>query len=382
MKKVSVLLMMALICWSLVPATPGKAEPSGDALWAMVLEETLKEKDQALISPLSLEVALKMAAQGAKGETLDEMLKALGESEPDLEKMGERLKGLEQAGVVSASGLYTGPGVTLEDAYLSALEQALDARYFTQQGEALKPALDEWISEATQGLIKEYPFEIDLGQGESQWMVVLLNALSLKAKWEKPFVEAENGVFHGPDGDMEVPMLNQTADYAYQQTEDGTQCVYLPYESGDLGMTLLLPGEDGLEALVKRLKEDPSPYLQTAAQPTCAVSLTMPTLDLSVENSLKQTLKAVMPISFSDLADFSGMSAESKLGIGNVQQNVRLKVDEMGTEAAAATAVVLSPMSAVLSSVQVCADRPYAFIISDPAGENILFAGAIRNPAA
>lgn len=382
MKKVSVLLVMALICWSLVPATLGKAEPSGDALWAMVLEETLKEKDQALISPLSLEVALKMAAQGAKGETLDEMLKALGESEPDLEKMGERLKGLEQAGVVSASGLYTGPGVTLEDAYLSALEQALDARYFTQQGEALKPALDEWISEATQGLIKEYPFEIDLGQGESQWMVVLLNALSLKAKWEKPFVEAENGVFHGPDGDMEVPMLNQTTDYAYQQTEDGTQCVYLPYESGDLGMTLLLPGEDGLEALVKRLKEDPSPYLQTAAQPTCAVSLTMPTLDLSVENSLKQTLKAVMPISFSDLADFSGMSAESKLGIGDVQQNVRLKVDEMGTEAAAATAVVLSPMSAVLSSVQVCADRPYAFIISDPAGENILFAGAIRNPAA
>lgn len=382
MKKVSVLLMMALICWSLAPASLGKAEPSGDALWAMVLEETLKEKDQALISPLSLEVALKMAAQGAKGETLDEMLKALGESEPDLEKMGERLKGLEQAGVVSASGLYTGPGVTLEDAYLSALEQALDARYFTQQGEALKPALDEWISEATQGLIKEYPFEIDLGQGESQWMVVLLNALSLKAKWEKPFVEAENGVFHGPDGDMEVPMLNQTTDYAYQQTEDGTQCVYLPYESGDLGMTLLLPGEDGLEALVKRLKEDPSPYLQTAAQPTCAVSLTMPTLDLSVENSLKQTLKAVMPISFSDLADFSGMSAESKLGIGDVQQNVRLKVDEMGTEAAAATAVVLSPMSAVLSSVQVCADRPYAFIISDPAGENILFAGAIRNPAA
>lgn len=382
MKKVSVLLVMALICWSLVPATLGKAEPSGDALWAMVLEETLKEKDQALISPLSLEIALKMAAQGAKGETLDEMLKALGESEPDLEKMGERLKGLEQAGVVSASGLYTSPGVTLEDAYLSALEQALDARYFTQQGEALKPVLDEWINEATQGLIKEYPFEIDLGQGESQWMVVLLNALSLKAKWEKPFVEAENGVFHGPDGDMEVPMLNQTTDYAYQQTEDGTQCVYLPYESGDLGMTLLLPGEDGLEALVKRLKEDPSPYLQTAAQPTCAVSLTMPTLDLSVENSLKQTLKAVMPISFSDLADFSGMSAESKLGIGDVQQNVRLKVDEMGTEAAAATAVVLSPMSAVLSSVQVCADRPYAFIISDPAGENILFAGAIRNPAA
>lgn len=382
MKKVSVLLMMALICWTLAPATPGKAEPSGDALWAMVLEETLKEKDQALISPLSLEVALKMAAQGAKGETLDEMLKALGESEPDLEKMGERLKELKQAGVVSASGLYTSPGVTLEDAYLSALEQALDARYFTQQGEALKPALDEWINEATQGLIKEYPFEIDLGQGESQWMVVLLNALSLKAKWEKPFVEAENGVFHGPDGDMEVPMLNQTTDYAYQQTEDGTQCVYLPYESGDLGMTLLLPGEDGLEALVKRLKEDPSPYLQTAAQPTCAVSLTMPTLDLSVENSLKQTLKAVMPISFSDLADFSGMSAESKLGIGDVQQNVRLKVDEMGTEAAAATAVVLSPMSAVLSSVQVCADRPYAFIISDPAGENILFAGAIRNTAA
>ena len=71
-------------------------------------------------------------------------------------------------------------------------------------------------------MIKEYPFEIDLGQGESQWMVVLLNALSLKAKWEKPFVEAENGVFHGPDGDMEVPMLNQTTDYAYQQTEDGT----------------------------------------------------------------------------------------------------------------------------------------------------------------
>ena len=382
MKKVSVLLVMALICWTLAPAPPGKAEPSGDALWAMVLEETLKEKDQALISPLSLEVALKMAAQGAKGETLDEMLKALGESEPDLEKMGERLKELKQAGVVSASGLYTSPGVTLEDAYLSALEQALDARYFTQQGEALKPALDEWINEATQGLIKEYPFEIDLGQGESQWMVVLLNALSLKAKWEKPFVEAENGVFHGPDGDMEVPMLNQTTDYAYQQTEDGTQCVYLPYESGDLGMTLLLPGEDGLEALVKRLKEDPSPYLQTAAQPTCAVSLTMPTLDLSVENSLKQTLKAVMPISFSDLADFSGMSAESKLGIGDVQQNVRLKVDEMGTEAAAATAVVLSPMSAMLSSVQVCADRPYAFIISDPAGENILFAGAIRNPAA
>ena len=75
-----------------------------------------------------------------------------------------------------------------------------------------------------------------------------------------------------------------------------------------------------------------------------------------------------MPISFSNLADFGGMSAESKLGIGDVQQNVRLKVDEMGTEAAAATAVVLFPMSAVLSSVEVCADRPYAFMISDPAG--------------
>lgn len=378
MKKKAIILAAVLMIWTILPVSAAPVQPSDGLLWAAALEEGLQDSDWSLISPLSLETALKMAAHGARGETQSQILGALGEDELDLERMSARLKKLKQGGVVSASGLYVEGDASLEAAYTGDLKRTLNAQYFTQQGAELKSALEQWICEATQGLIREYPFEV-VKQEEGEQTAVLLNALSLKAKWKKPFIEAEKGIFHGADRDAEVEMLSQVADYAYQQTEDGVQCVYLPYVSGNLGMTVLLPGEEGLEELLKRLQADPAPYLNTAAQPMRSVAFSMPKLEMRVKSNLKQTLERAMPLAFGDLADFSGMSGKNELKIGDVLQNVYLVADEEGTEAAAATEVLIVPKCALIYPTEMRVDRPYVFLIHDLAGENILFAGAVRN---
>jgi serpin B len=113
------------------------------------------------------------------------------------------------------------------------------------------------------------------------------------------------------------------------------------------------------------------------------VALTMPKFEFDSEFSLKDTLAGMgMPVAFSDNADFSGMTGKRELSISDVVHKAFVALDEAGTEAAAATAVIMTLTSAPPPPVEVTIDRPFIFLIQDIETGTILFVGRVLDPSA
>jgi serpin B len=182
-------------------------------------------------------------------------------------------------------------------------------------------------------------------------------------------------------GEVTVPMMRQTESFGYTEG-DGYQAVELPYDGRELSMVILLPqagqfemfegslDDQQVDAIVKDLKSR-------------RVALTMPQFEFESGFSLKETLAAMgMPVAFSGGADFSGMTGNRDLFIADVVHKAFVSVDEAGTEAAAATAVVMELTVVPEAPVEVTVDRPFIFLIRDIETDTILFIGRIMNPGA
>ena len=220
--------------------------------------------------------------------------------------------------------------------------------------------------------------------------MVLTNAIYFNAPWLYPFDERSTRTlpFHLLDGNsIDVPMMGQTIGYGYARG-DGYRAVDLLYDGKELSMTILLPDrgrfrefEEALDAaLVSRILEDIERE---------DVELAMPKFEFESQFRLAETLKEMgMPNAFDDkTSDFSGMDGRSCLAgdhpcllISKVIHKAFVSVDEEGTEAAAATSVVVRVASAGPEPKRVIVDRPFIFLIRDQATEAILFVGRIERP--
>jgi len=161
----------------------------------------------------------------------------------------------------------------------------------------------------------------------------------------------------------------------------GFQAVELGYDGGELSMVVLLPEAGGFEAFEHELQAQRVSDIISDLQQT-RVSLTMPKFEFDSEFSLKDTLAGMgMPVAFTDDADFSGMTGKRELFISDIIHKAFVAVDEAGTEAAAATAVIIGVTSApVEPPVQVTINRPFIFLIRDIETGAILFVGRVLNP--
>jgi serpin B len=214
--------------------------------------------------------------------------------------------------------------------------------------------------------------------------LVLANAIYFNAAWSHPFEEEQtrDGTFHLLDGSqVTVPMMQQTEYFGYTEG-DGYQAVELPYTGEKVSMVILLPAAGRFEEFEKpldaeRVEAIVKDFVQTN------VALTMPKFEFDSSFQLADTLAGMgMPDAFSpETANFSGMDGTRDLFIQDVIHKAFVSVDEAGTEAAAATGVVIGITAAPALPVEVTVDRPFVFLIRDLETKAILFVGRVVNPS-
>jgi serpin B len=249
---------------------------------------------------------------------------------------------------------------------------------FANETEKSRLIINDWVSDQTEQRIKDLiPREV-LTSGTR---LVLTNAIYFNAAWEYPFNEdvTADGPFYLLDGgQVTVPMMKQMEVFGYIDGE-GYQAVELQYDGGELSMVILLPEAGNFQAFEEGLQFQQVGDIISGLQST-GVALTMPKFEFDSEFSLKDTLKEMgMTAAFSGAADFSGMTGTPALYIDAVLHKAFVAVDEAGTEAAAATAVIMKE-EAPEQQAEVTIDRPFIFLIRDIETGAILFVGRVMNP--
>jgi serpin B len=174
--------------------------------------------------------------------------------------------------------------------------------------------------------------------------------------------------------------MRQTESFGYTSGED-YQAVELPYDGHDLSMVVVLPAADVFESFEQSLSVDQIASIIEDLDYQ-QVTLTMPRFEYESSFSLKETLEALgMRAAFSGEADFSGMTGDRSLFISEILHKAFVSVDEEGTEAAAATAVVMTESAAPGQPVEVTIDHPFIFLIRDIETGTILFVGRVVDPS-
>ena len=367
---------LALALLALPFAGAEAASAAGSQLGFELLRELNDGSGNRVLSPVSLAFALAMAAEGAEGETREELLGALGADDP--ESVGALAGALEAAGLKAANAAFAAGGAAISEDYAAALAGAFGAEWF-EAGEGLAGRINQWVSEHTGGLIDKV-LEEEPGDDVA---LALVNALAMDADWFSPFLpdKTADGAFHAPDGDVTVPFMHQTLFAPYGE-RDGVQLLRLGYLDSSLELLIALPGEDGgVSDVLDGLCEEGLAYFQFGEEGV-QVSLSMPKTDVSDANSLVDALKALgVEAPFGDSADFSGISEEGGLYISQILQKARLTFDEAGTQAAASTVVSVATSAYNPDlPVEFNMDRPFVAVIADAESGAVCFAAVVNNP--
>lgn len=340
-----------------------------------VLREIGDGTENQVISPLSLAAALSMAAHGAEGETYRQIVDALGLDDPIEAAQAQEM--LVEAGLRQANAAFLPGGMIPDAEYISDLEQLFGAKWFYPE-ETNVDAINEWVEGITEGMIEKMVDEIP-----EEAMLILINAIAMDAQWTVPFMSENNteGVFHGPDGDVNVTFMNREFHADYGQREN-VQLLRLNYRDSGLSMLIALPEEGEVNGVLDGLCAEGLDYFVFEEEPV-KVNLSMPKTDISVSNNLNDALRALgVETAFSDQADFSGITGDVPLKIGSVIQKARLILDEEGTRAAAATAIMMAAgaMPVEEEIVDFRMDRPFVFVIAHEESGVVCFAGIVANP--
>ncbi|HEY55224.1 MAG TPA: serpin family protein [Dehalococcoidia bacterium] len=373
----------------------------GNSAFAFNLYQALRgEEGNLFYSPHSLSLALAMTYAGARGETEQQMADTLGFILPqnqlhpafnsldlELARRGEGAQGNDGEGfrlnIVNA--IWGQKDYEFLSEFLDLLAENYGAGLrvldFISQPEQSRITINNWVSDQTEGRIEDL---IPQGLIDALTRLVLTNAIYFNASWQYPFPEdmTENGPFFLLDGgEVTVPMMRQAESFGYAEGS-GYQAVELLYDGGELSMVILLPQAGDFEAFEESLDAQQVAEIIGNLE-LRQVALAMPKFEFESEFSLGQTLSAMgMPIAFSSAADFSGMTGNRELFIAEVVHKAFVSVDEAGTEAAAASAVVMPLSIPPETPVEVTIDRPFIFLIQDIETGAILFVGRVVNPSA
>lgn len=356
-----------------------------------------------VVSPASISTALAMTWAGARGETAAQMKKVMHfEGTPQAVALasGQLVKGLTDPSrpVVFrvANRLFGEKAFRFEAAFLEQTRAAygaalepLDFKGATQQARAV---INGWVEAQTEKRIKDL---VPPSGVSADTRLVLVNAIYFLGDWQQPF-SAETtrpAPFHlTATASKDVATMNQVGVFRLAAAP-GARLLELPYKGGALSMLVVLPDAvDGLPAVEAALST-PALAAWSAPLKLQRVRLALPkfTIDPAASLSLGDTLAAMgMPLAFDRArADFTGIAnppnPEDRLSIARVFHKAFVKVDEQGTEAAAATAVAMQRAGSaapIEKPVEFRADRPFLFLIRDNATGLVLFLGRVANPAA
>ena len=370
----------------------------GNNAFAFDLYRTLKDGDNLFYSPYSISVALAMTYAGARGTTAQQLANtlhftlpherlhpAMNSLDTELSQRGQGAKGKDDKGfrlnIVNAIWGQKGYNFLTEFLDNLALNYGAGLRVldFITAPEPSRITINNWVSDQTEDRIKDL---IPQGAIDALTRLVLTNAIYFNAAWQYPFQKnaTGNGAFHLLEGrNITVPMMRETESFRYAEGS-GYQAVELPYDGRELSMLILLPRSGQFSAFEKSLDAKQASSIVQALSPK-QVALTMPKFEFTSGFSVKKALATMgMADAFTDNADFSGMTGKRDLYISDVIHKAFVSVDEEGTEAAAATAVIMAATSMPAQPITVTVDRPFIFLIRDNKTGAILFIGRVLDP--
>lgn len=392
--------MWTSILASAAPARPGQAQMfiDGNTAFALDLYAQLKSSPGNLFfSPYSISTALGMTYLGARGDTEKQMARVLHLSAPQSavpkafgQLQNELSEAAKQQGTQLniANALWAQQGHPFLPDFVQAAKLAYQANInsadFVHEAEPARNEINRWIAEETKEKIQDI---LPAGSLTALTRLVLANAIYFKGAWAQQFNKSQTATqpFHlTPVSQAEVSLMHQTESVNYMQEGD-FQAVEVPYVGNQLSMLILLPSRvDGLTSLENRL----SPALLSKSLSKMRqqkVDLFLPRFKLESGFELSQTLsKMGMPDAFDSKADFSGMDDAQDLFVSAVFHKAWAEVNEEGTEAAAATAVLLQKMAVVKEPPIPLfrADHPFLFLIRETRSGSILFLGRLSDPKA
>ncbi|HJL17077.1 MAG TPA: serpin family protein [Sandaracinaceae bacterium LLY-WYZ-13_1] len=359
----------------------------------------LRSRDGDLvISPASLSIGLAMTWGGARGETAHQMAETL--------HLGEDPGGLHRAAHAQlarwqdprgyelhvANRLFAQQGTPLEDGFVTLTRERYGApieRLDFGQREATRARINAWVDERTRGRIDEL---LPSGSIDALTRLVLTNAVYFLGEWRTRFDadDTRDAPFHADGGGAHpVPTMHVTERFRHARA-DGVQVLEMPYAGEALAMAVILPdARDGLGALEEGLSvERLDGWLEALRERQVEVALPRFRIEMDAPLQLKPVLREMgMPLAFTPQADFRAMSApespDEDLFIDDVYHRAFLEVNEEGTEAAAATAVVMRARGGPPThdaTPRFVADHPFLFVLRDLETGAILFMGRVTDP--
>jgi serpin B len=372
---------------------------SGNSSFAFALYKQLTKTSSGnmFYSPYSISTALAMTYAGANGDTEKQMSKALQFTLPQaqlhpafndlalaLASRGQNAKGTngKSFSLNIANALWCQKDYTLLPAFLNILAQNYGAGVnlmdFIKSPEDSRMTINNWVSDQTNSRINDL---LPQGSIDSSTRFVLTNAIYFDAAWQYPFAKEStyNGTFNLLNNStVTVPMMSHEASYNYVKA-NGYQAVELPYSGNEIAMDIIMPDAGKFTSFESAMTADKVNGIIGSLNNSFMV-LTMPKFSFDSSFSLNSALSALgMPVAFTDKADFSGITGNTDLHISDVVHKAFVAVDEEGTEAAAATGVVMGLAAMPANSMTV--NQPFIFLIRDIQTGAILFVGRVLNPA-
>ncbi len=331
-------------------------------------------------SPASIEAVLTMTREGAAGNTLRQMSLLLPEA-ASFPAVGTNVP------LESANALWVDKMFPILKKFQTTVQEKYGAEIrsadFAGQPEVERTTVNRWVEEKTRDKIKNL---LVPGSVTSATRLILVNAIYFKGDWLHAFEKektADEPFWTAPAASTNVPMMTMKPKrFGYTENES-FQCLELPYQGEEVSMLIVLPKEkDGLARIENGLSADALAGW-TGSLRKEEIEIHLPRFKITSQfDSLTKTLAA---LGISDafnpaLADFSGISTEP-LFVSDVVHKAFVQVDEKGTEAAAATGIIMRTTSMPMPPKVFRADHPFLFLILAKESGAVLFMGKIANPA-
>lgn len=378
MRPVIVLLALLLL------ATPVGAEPAPNPVNAFSADLSGQLKpghDNLVLSPYSIECAMAALGLGTRGETADELWKALHLSPDDLKDFAQTMREMAnrnngpEAEWVAANALWTSSQEPPLPAYVEQVKKNFDAEVRALdfgQPEQAREIINSWVSQITREKITDL---LPVGAIDGSVRLVITNAVYFKANWKSPFDPklTQPRPFRSSQGPQEVPTMTQQATFELATGPD-FQALILPYSDSEVVAVIVLPSEDdGLDQVVKSFEPSRLLYILRTGEPT-DLRVWLPRFTLRSTTELIPVFESLGVKRIFGGGDLSGLTGKPGLFVSLIMHQAFVEVNEAGTEAGAATAVVVSRSMPMEFKV----DHPFLFLLVDRPTGTILFSGQVR----
>jgi serpin B len=356
-----------------------------------------KKDENLFYSPTSISLALAMTSAGARGETATQMAGVLHWKNDAAALHAGMNAWIRQLNAIDkgqeyelrvANRLWAQQGYKFLNPFLKITREQYQAPLgqinFQTQAEPARQTINQWVEQQTAGKIQDL---LPQGTIESRTKLVLTNAIYFKGNWQTPFKKSGTRDLDfavTSSQKQRVPTMQMTDDFRFARLE-GLKLLQMPYTGGQLSLIAVLPDEvDGLAKVEAGLSPETWKVWTTALKST-QVWVRLPRFKMTSEFGLKRALSELgMPLAFEEgSADFSGMNGKHDLFISAALHKAFVDVNEQGTEAAAATGIVIKPLSAVVEPTkpqEFHADHPFLIAIVDNRAGSVLFLGRVLDP--